>query len=152
VLAFGTQKITIPPTPPGAPHYALDCSVTVPSFFGGIHLVASMPHMHKLGTEMSTELLAGGPTGPATDLGTVKGWSFNTQAWLPIGDGTGTVVAKAGDVVRTRCVWNNTTGGEVRFGPNTADEMCYSFTTYYPRIESDRWSWALPAYAATCTN
>lgn len=156
VLAFGTQKITIPPTPRGAPHHATNCSITVPSQLAGsegIHLIAAMPHMHKLGTEMSTELLAGGPSGPATDLGTIKGWSFNTQAWLPIaGDGSGGgALVKAGDVIRTRCVWNNTTGAEVKFGENTADEMCYSFTAYYPRIDSPIWSWAAPAITSQCT-
>lgn len=150
VLAFGTQKITIPPTPRGAPHYATNCSITVPSQLAGIHLIASMPHMHKLGTEMTTELLGGGPSGPATDLGTIKNWSFDTQAWLPIA-GAGGAVTKKDDVIRTRCVWNNTTGAEVKFGENTADEMCYSFTTYYPRINSAIWSWAAPALAAQCS-
>lgn len=154
VLAFGTQKITIPPTPRGAPHYATNCSITIPSQLsvpGGIHLIAAMPHMHKLGTEMSTQLFAGGPSGPVTDLGTIKAWSFGTQAWLPIvGSGTGGAVVNAGDVIQTRCVWNNTTGAEVKFGEKTADEMCYSFTTYYPRIDSTLWSWAAPALLAQC--
>lgn len=153
VLAFGTQKITIPP---GATSYATNCSITVPSQLAGkdgIHLIAAMPHMHKLGTEMSTELFAGGAGGAATDLGTIKGWSFDTQAWLPIvGDGSGAgALVKANDVIKTRCVWNNTTGAEVKFGENTADEMCYSFTAYYPRIASPVWSWAAPALTSQCT-
>jgi hypothetical protein len=150
VMAFGTQSITIPPTPPGAPHHTTECTVTVQAQLGGatgIHLIAAMPHMHKLGTEMSTELLSGGPSGPATDLGTVTNWSFNTQAWLPISG----AVAKTNDVIRTRCAWNNTTASTVKFGENTADEMCYSFTAYYPKVPSALWSWALPAVTSQCT-
>jgi cytochrome c551/c552 len=152
VVAFGTQKIKIPA---GATMTA-NCKVTIVSQFAGLHLIAAMPHMHKLGTDMTTELLAGGPSGAATDLGTVKGWNFNTQAWLEIkGDGTGAgAVTKTNDVVRTKCTWKNTTGAEVSFGENTADEMCYSFTTYYPRIVAPQgvpWSWAYPAAASQCT-
>jgi hypothetical protein len=107
--------------------------------------------MHKLGTEMTTQLLTGG-AGVPTDMGTITGWNFNTQAWLPIlGDGTGGgAVTKKGDVIRTQCTWKNTTGATVNFGEKTADEMCYSFTTYYPRVAAPYWSWALPAAASNC--
>ncbi|MBN9163051.1 MAG: hypothetical protein J0I07_18950, partial [Myxococcales bacterium] len=58
------------------------------------------------------------------------------------------------DVIRTKCSWTNNTGEPVRFGEKTADEMCYSFTMYYPRIKSSIWSWAAPAsgppIGATC--
>lgn len=154
VLAFGTQKIDIPI---GATK-TLDCTVPVKAKIGGInvdftglHLIASMPHMHKLGTEMTTQLLRVGG-GAAEDLGTIKGWSFDTQAWLAIkGDGTGVgSVTKEGDVIKTSCTWKNTTGKTVKFGENTEDEMCYSFTTYYPRIPSQYWTWAAPALASTC--
>ncbi|MDB4939419.1 MAG: hypothetical protein JWP87_6391 [Labilithrix sp.] len=152
VIAFGTQKIKIP----AGASVTANCKVTVVSQFAGLHLIAAMPHMHKLGTDMTTELLAGGPSGPATDLGTVKGWNFNTQAWFEIkGDGTGGgAVSKTDDVIQTKCSWKNTTGAEVSFGENTADEMCYSFTTYYPRIVPPQglpWSWAYPAAASSCT-
>ena len=148
VLAFGTQAIVIP----AGATYDRTCSITVPQQLAGIHLIAAMPHMHKLGTDMSTQLFVGGGSGAATDLGTINGWDFNTQAWLDIkGDGTGAgAVANAGDVITTRCAWKNTTGAEVKFGEKTAEEMCYSFTTYYPRIPS-LLSWAQPALTSTCT-
>jgi cytochrome c551/c552 len=155
VMAFGTQKIDIAVNETKS----LDCLVPVKTKiagydldFTGLHLIASMPHMHKLGTEMSTQLLAGGPSGAPTDLGTIAGWSFNTQAWLPIqGDGTGGgAVLQANDMIKTRCTWKNTTGKPVKFGENTEDEMCYSFTTYYPRINAPIWSWAAPALTSTC--
>ena len=106
--------------------------------------------MHKLGTSMTTQLLPGGG-GTASDLGTIPAWSFNTQAWLEIGkSGAGGAVVSQGDTIKTTCAYKNTTGANVKYGQNTADEMCYSFTTYYPRINSSLWSWAAPAIASTC--
>jgi len=152
VLAFGTQNIHMPAQPPA---YDRTCSVTVPGpgsgiplKLDGIHLFAAMPHMHQLGTEMSTTLVRGGA--PGVDLGTVTGWSFSNQPWLKLGTTPQGIEVKANDVITTRCAWNNTTDGPVDFGENTADEMCYSFTMYYPKIASGAWSWAAPAYAAQC--
>ena len=152
VLAFGTQQIDMKA---GMASYERVCSITVPDQLKNLHLIASMPHMHKLGTEMSTELLAGGPTGASTDLGTVPAYSFNTQAWLEIKGVAGEVgaVTKKDDVIKTRCAWKNTTGADVKYGSKTADEMCYSFTVYYPKVKPPTgvpWSWAFPALASTC--
>ncbi|MEA2751589.1 MAG: hypothetical protein QOI41_5732 [Myxococcales bacterium] len=147
VIAFGTQNIKIPT---GAA-YSAHCTTPMTGDYAGKHFIASMPHMHKLGTDMSTELHVGSKTGPATDMGTVKGWSFNSQAWLPIGaSGAGGAVSTASDFVTTTCTWKNTTGAEVTFGEKTSDEMCYSFTTYYPKIPG-LLSWAQPALTASCT-
>ena len=139
VMAFGSQDFTIPAAPPPGGAYSIDCALTVPGSFAGIHFFAAMPHMHKLGVAMSTTLTPkdGGPT---VDLGTMPKFDFQTQAWLPL-DAT----TKSGDVIRTTCSWVNGTGEPVGFGENTADEMCYSFTMYYPRIKSSLWSWAAPA-------
>jgi hypothetical protein len=135
VMAFGSQDFTIPPKTT----YSLECSLTVPAAFKDLHFFAAMPHMHLLGTAMSTTLTpkAGGPD---VDLGTMSTFDFSRQAWLPI-DAT----TKAGDIIRTKCTWTNKNETEVRFGENTANEMCYSFTMYYPRIQSSLWSWAAPA-------
>jgi hypothetical protein len=149
VMAFGTQQIDMKA---GMATYEKNCSITVPAQLAGIHLIASMPHMHKLGTDMKTELLAGGPTGASSDLGTINGWSFDTQAWLPIKGKPGEtgVITKANDVIKTRCAWKNPTGADVKFGENTADEMCYSFTVYYPKVQSPVFSWASPAITSQC--
>ena len=143
VLAFGTQKINIPARPPVGGTYRTRCSVTVPSFLSGKRFFTAMPHMHKLGTEMTT-LLARAAGGTA-DLGTVPRFDFFTQSWLPV-DAT----SAEGDVITTTCGWVNPTGTPVGFGENTADEMCYSFTMYYPRIKQAGWSWAAPALLARC--
>ena len=143
VVAFGTQDIHIPEAPPAGGVFTRNCKVEVPSQLAGSHLFTAMPHMHKLGVSMATTLERGGQT---FDLGTMPSYDFNRQAWLPIAD----VVTQAGDVIRTKCGYTNTTGHKVDFGEKTADEMCYSFTMYYPRI--DLGSWALPALESDCVS
>ena len=102
---------------------------------------AAMAQRHVLGAHMG-----GGRHEPAAvDMGANKPWNFNNQLWFPV---TGTI--NSGDVVKTRCAWTNPTGTDVGFGQNTEDEMCYSFTTYYPRI-SGLLSWAQPALTSSCT-
>ncbi|MBX3228156.1 MAG: peptidylglycine alpha-amidating monooxygenase [Labilithrix sp.] len=145
VLAFGSQSFTIPAAPPPGGVFTRECSITVPSFFAGIHLFAAMPHMHKIGHAMTTTLTRQG--GAPIDLGTMTSYDFNAQRWLPID-----AVTQSGDVIRTDCSWKNTTGAPVKFGEKTADEMCYSFTMYYPRIASTLWSWGLPAQTASCVS
>ena len=148
VMAFGSQDFTIPAAPPQGGAYTLDCALTVPPAFAGLHFFAAMPHMHKLGVAMTTTLKPK-DGGPEVDLGSMPAFSFDSQAWLPI-DAT----TKSGDVIRTKCSWANNTGEPVGFGEETASEMCYSFTMYYPRIKSSAWSWAAPAsgppFGAAC--
>jgi hypothetical protein len=78
-------------------------------------------------------------------MGTVANWNFQNQSFLPIH-----VTANAGDTITTHCAWKNTTSSTVNFGENTEDEMCYSFTMYYPKINSPLFTWATPATLATC--
>ena len=144
VMAFGSQKFTIQPNDA----LSIDCALTVPNQFAGLHMFAAMPHMHTIGTAMTTTLTpkAGGPD---VDLGSMPNFSFKTQAWLPLN-----ATLATGDVIRTKCSWQNGTGSAVSFGEKTSDEMCYSFTMYYPKIKASLWSWALPAsgppLGATC--
>jgi hypothetical protein len=150
VIAFGTQSISIPPAPPPGGVFTRDCKITVQKVsgvdFAGLHLFAAMPHMHKIGVSISTTLTpkAGGPD---VDLGTDPTFSFSTQSWIPLN-----AVTANGDIIRTQCGWTNTTGAEVGYGENTADEMCYSFTMYYPKIKAPLWSWAAPALTSSCVS
>jgi hypothetical protein len=140
VLAFGTRRINIPPNATKT----ADCSYKIPSQAGQTNLIAALPHMHKLGTAMSTTMTPAGG-GTEVDMGTMTTFSFDTQAWLPL-----TGALKPGDTVRTKCTWKNNTGAPVGFGERTEDEMCYSFTMYYPRIRLPFWSWAAPAELSSC--
>jgi hypothetical protein len=140
VVAFGTQNISIPA------NGKLDetCTLTVPSLFSGIHVFSAFPHMHQLGTAIETvQTLAGGGV---IGLGKNDPWNFNNQLWFPVDS-----VITQGDTISTRCVWQNDTSQPVSFGQNTENEMCYSFTAYYPRVTAAFWSWALPAIQAQCT-
>ncbi len=143
VLAFGTTRIDVPRKSSSD----RTCTFNIPAALtDSKRIFAAMPHMHELGTAIETKLYKGG-TGAPIDLGTVPNWDFNTQYWQPLDANI-----KSGDVVKTRCAWKNTTDTDVGFGENTEDEMCYSFTLYYPRIESNLWSWTLPAYSANCVD
>jgi cytochrome c551/c552 len=140
VMAFGTFNINVPP------HATLDktCTVPVQAAFDGAHVISAGPHMHKIGTKIITTLVpkAGGPE---LDLGKKDPFDFQSQYWVKVND----QVMHTGDVVKTRCVWNNPTDQTVTFGENTENEMCFSFTMYYPRVTSLP-SWAAPAAASTC--
>jgi hypothetical protein len=140
VMAFGTANITIP----ARSTLDVTCGVTLPPQTPQIHIFAAMPHMHQLGKALVNTLRPAGGL-PAIDLGTQSSWDFNSQAWLPINASAG-----AGGRVETRCAWTNTTDSVVKFGENTADEMCYAFTMYYPRVPNMHW--AAPAYTSTCRN
>jgi hypothetical protein len=91
--------------------------------------------MHQLGTSISTKKL-GVNGAPDVDMGTRSSWDFQNQYYLPI-DGT----LGPNDTVRTRCVWNNPSDTTVSYGSRTEDEMCFSFTMYWPKITNPLWSW-----------
>ena len=140
VVAFGSMSFTIPPNAT----YAKTCSLTVPQSMDGRTFVAAMPHMHNLGTEIDTKLTPKGG-GATVDMGSVGNWNFQNQYWLPVA-----AKAKAGDTITTHCAWKNTTGSSVKFGENTEDEMCYSFTMYYPKVTAPLFSWMTPSLTASC--
>jgi hypothetical protein len=99
--------------------------------------------MHKLGTTISTVALPAGG-GPPLPMGATDAWDFNNQPWYTL---SGTV--QGGDTIRTRCAWNNPGDTAVKFGEYTEDEMCYSFTMYYPKLPGIV-SWSQPAFQASC--
>lgn len=140
-FVFGTTDFTIPA------HGKLDltCSFRLPAQTPPIHVFSAFPHMHQLGTTISTVQLPGG-SGAPVDLGAKSHWDFQDQTYVPVA-----ADLKGGDVVNTRCAWDNPTDKSVSFGPYTEDEMCFSFTMYYPRINASGWSWMLPAEAAQCS-
>ena len=57
---------------------------------------------------------------------------------------------RPGDVVTSKCTWNNPTDHGVGYGPTADDEMCFSYVMYFPKIETDSWHWSLPALYSTC--
>jgi cytochrome c551/c552 len=142
ILAFGTFSLNIPPQSSAD----ITCDLTVPSFFPTLSGIAGMPHMHKLGTAISTTLHPKGG-GAAVDLGTAEPWNFESQVWTTLGPDA---IVKPGDKITTRCAWDNPTTQTVKFGEETSDEMCFGFMMYYPRITTPGWQWGAPAYATSC--
>lgn len=143
ILAFGTWSLDIP----AQSSADITCDLDIPGFSPNVHGIAGMPHMHKLGTLISTTLHPAGGGAPV-DLGTADPWNFDSQAWTMLGKDA---VIKPGDTVRTRCAWDNPTAQDVHFGEETSDEMCFGFLLYYPRIQTAGWQWGAPALASQCT-
>ena len=137
-VAFGTTQINVPA------HATLDetCSYTIPSGYSNLQAFAAFPHMHQIGTLIETTDIPGG-TGAPENLGSQPDWSFQSQEWFNIN-----ATINAGDVIKTRCAWSNPGDTPVTFGEDTSNEMCFSFTMYYPAAS---WSsWITPAAASTC--
>ena len=133
-LVFGDDKFTIPAR--GA--LERNCDYTVADGLPDLHVFAALPHMHQIGAAISSNV--GG-----VDLGTRDPWDFNNQIYVPVN-----ATLHPGDVVHTRCAWKNPNDTPVTFGPYTTDEMCYSYTLYWPRIEASGWTWDSPVSHATC--
>ncbi len=137
MVAFGTLDITLPPDQ----STSRDCSYTWPAAAGQVHAIAAFPHMHKLGTSIWTKQ---NPATGAVDLGKNDPWNFNNQPFIPI-----SATLNPGDTIETRCDWDNTTASTVNFGEYTEDEMCFSFTMYYPASPTFK-SWLVPSLKSVC--
>jgi hypothetical protein len=140
-MAFGTMRFQLPPRSTTD----LSCDTQLPAGVPELHLFAAFPHMHTLGTSIQTRTV---PTdgSAGVSLGGQTNWDFQNQVYQPING-----LVRGGDTIRTRCVWKNDRDTTVTFGERTADEMCYSFTMYWPRITSSQWSWAAPTALSRCT-
>ena len=139
VVAFGTVNFSIPP------HKAVDvtCDLQIPATTPVMHVVSAFPHMHQLGAAIETTATPAAG-GASVSLGGVAQWSFGNQLWFPLSQ-----TVHPGDTIHTRCAWNNTTDATVKFGETTQDEMCFSFTMYYPANPAIR-SWIGPSLGSKC--
>jgi hypothetical protein len=147
VLAFGSTKFTIPPRSTTT----LRCDYKLDQTFANVKFFNGSPHMHNLGTAMSTERIPGGNGTPEKVLDQ-PGFDFSNQANFPV-----KASVNPGDVMRTRCTWKNPGDTSVGFGEGTADEMCFDFLSYYPNIPDKTFlgapifTWITPSLRATCT-
>ncbi|MBX7190977.1 MAG: hypothetical protein K1X94_02910 [Sandaracinaceae bacterium] len=88
-------------------------------------LFAGMPHMHLLGTNFHQGLeRTDGTRAAIIDL---SGWDFGTQLFYDL-----TTELHTGDVITTRCSFQNDTSDTVSVGENTTDEMCFDFAYVTP--------------------
>lgn len=134
VMAFGSRSFTINPKSKAD----ITATWTIPSTVGNINVIGAFPHMHQLGKQITTTLLM--KAGGTADLGKDLAFDFNNQFFQPLN-----VPVKIGDTVSTRCIWENPTDRTVRWGENTDDEMCFSFSMYYPKVTTAIWSWMAPS-------
>jgi hypothetical protein len=139
-VVFGPTSFSIP----ARSKVDLTCDAKLPATFPDVHLFAAFPHMHQKGTLIATTQLDG--TGKTVaDLGKQEAWDFQNQVYMPIDS-----VLHANDTVRTRCAWKNDSAESISFGERTQDEMCFSFTMYWPKIKDPRWSWMTPSLMTKC--
>lgn len=89
-----------------------------------MHLVGVAPHMHKLGVHAFMSVTHGFEERVLHD----KPYNFSDQLIYPLND----VLIESGDVVTSRCTWENTTNRNVGFGQSSDDEMCANFAIYWP--------------------
>jgi hypothetical protein len=120
----GTENINLPPRAMGS---ASGKCIPERRGLGGndvIHIFNAWPHMHVLGTHMTTVIQrAGGQQEVLLD----KPFNFQSQIGYDVD-----FVINPGDTLFTTCQYQNTTAGPVGFGPSTSQEMCYDFLYAYP--------------------
>jgi len=90
---------------------------------GDIHILYSIPHMHKIGTHMKTVINR--PAGP--EILVDKPFKFDEQRSYDT-----PAIVKRGESLTTTCTFNNTTAAPVAFGTVSEAEMCYNFVVAYP--------------------
>lgn len=90
-----------------------------------VQVFALSQHMHKLGRNMRSVVLRGTSEILLQDLP----YDFEQQKFHLT---AGTTEIRPGDVVKTSCTFENTTGATVRFGESSDDEMCFTDLFYYP--------------------
>ncbi len=141
-LTFGTETFTIPPKSTTD----VTCDYTWPATAPSVHVFSALPHMHQLGDMIGTTQFPSGAASKPVDLGGQASWDFNNQILVPV-----TATLNPGDRIQTRCRWRNPTDATVSFGPTTEDEMCFSYTMYYPRFAFDGWTYRTPATESKCS-
>ena len=98
-------------------------------------LIASFPHMHEKGAHfeqlVTRDWLGQDPSVDPVweDVITLDGWSFESQY---VYDSPMTFAR--GDLIKTSCIYENDSDEPLRFGENTADEMCFNFAYISPPI------------------
>jgi len=109
---------------PGARQSFQDICRVITTTDEDMHLIGVAPHMHKLGVHAFMSVTHDDVESVLHDAP----YSFSDQLIYPLDD----VVVKSGDVVTSRCTWENTTDHLVGFGQSSDDEMCANFTIYWP--------------------
>jgi hypothetical protein len=146
VMAFGSIAFSIPPRSTTT----IKCDYVMGPQYRDIKMFNASPHMHTRGVAMSTEHVVG--NGEPEKIFEQDHFSFEAQSNYPIQK-----QATVGDVMRTRCTWNNPGDQAIGFGEKTEDEMCFNFIGYYPAAPEVAVgsipvsTWVTPSELAVCT-
>ncbi len=89
-------------------------------------LFVGAPHMHLLGSAFHQSIERAG-TSMRENIIDLAGWRFETQLFYDLG-----TPLHPGDVITTRCTFENTTSDTVQSGEDTTDEMCFDFAYVTP--------------------
>lgn len=133
-MAPGAMFFTIPPRASQTTtcNYVWGSGSGIPVVeYPSIHVFSTTPHMHAFGTEVSSTIIRK-DTGEEVPIDEARAFDIDNQVLYPA-----SVDIHPGDTIRTRCRWNNTTSEPVEFGEGTADEMCFNFMGYYPKVPKE---------------
>jgi hypothetical protein len=120
VTWLGTENISVPARSMGTATGT--CRPANPQG-GDIHVLYSIPHMHKAGAHMKTVINR--PSGP--EILVDKPFKFEEQRSYDT-----PAIVKRGETLTTTCTFNNTTNAALTFGTVSELEMCYNFVVAYP--------------------
>jgi hypothetical protein len=120
VTWLGTENINVPARAMGTATGT--CRPSNPQG-GDIHILYSIPHMHKIGAHMKTVINR--PGGPEVLVD--KPFNFLEQRTYET-----PALLKRGETLTTTCTFNNTTNAAIGFGTVSELEMCYNFVVAYP--------------------
>ncbi len=119
---LGTENISVPQRSPGT---AIGTCRPLNPGGGDIHIMRSIPHMHRIGTQLKTVINRAGGLGSETLID--KPFKFDEQrSYLT------PAIVHPGDTLTTTCTYNNTTTAPISFGTVSEQEMCYNFIFAYP--------------------
>jgi hypothetical protein len=138
IAGFGTIGISIPPRS----KTTLTCTFPATAAFKDKHFFNAFPHMHRLGTAISTERVPMNGDTPET-IAADDNYDFNNQQNV-----SSAVTVGAGDNLRTHCTWKNPSDQTVTFGEATENEMCFNFLSFYP---ANGIPWEAPSLSPACT-
>jgi hypothetical protein len=117
IAFYGPYTFQIPGTPDP---YTYTDEVQIGS---GQTLIAIFPHMHRLGSHFSAEIVRNNSTITLWD----EAFQFESQEFAAIPP----VIVEQGDVLRTTCTWVNTTAEPVYWGDSSDSEMCFTVLMSY---------------------
>ena len=107
-----------------------------------IHIFTLWPHMHTYGRNMKSVVnRANGTTEEVFN----KRFDFNQQITYDAN-----IDLMPGDTITSTCTFENTSPGNVAFGPSTSQEMCYQFAFSYPAGALDNFVISLVGASNTC--